>query len=245
MATGLDIIRDALLELGVYGAADTVSAEDSELGLSRLNDLLNEWNADKRAVYDETFTSYTLTPNLQPHTIGSSGATFTVTSRPVSIEAANIIDTSPTPDVTISQLTIVGADWWANQRVQALTSTIPQFLYYDAAWPNGNLYLWPVPTTAYTLQIWTRMLLSDLTLATTFTMPPAYKKAVTLTLAEELAAAFGVEVKPSTVEKARKARNKVFLNNTPTVSLQTRDAGMPRAGGTSYFDWRTGSIYYR
>ena len=35
----------ALIELGVYGAVDTVSPEDSELGLTKLNTLLDEWNA--------------------------------------------------------------------------------------------------------------------------------------------------------------------------------------------------------
>lgn len=245
MATALDIIRDSLIELGVYGAVDTVSAEDSALGLSRLNDLLDEWNADRRAVYDETFASYTLTPSLSPHTIGPTGATFTVAQRPVDVQAANIIDSSVSTPTVISRLTIRDAAWWAAQSVQGLEASVSTDLYYDPAWPNGNLYLWPVPTVAYTLQVFTRRLLSSLTLASTFTLPPAYKKAVTLSLAEELAAAFNVEVKPSTERKARLARDKVFANNSPVPGLSTRDAGVPRPGGSSYFNYYNGQIINR
>lgn len=243
MATALDVITDAFDELGVRGAADTLSAEDSELGLTRLNSLLDEWNADRQTVYREVITTGVLTADLSPHTIGPTGASFSAVSRPVSIDAANIVDTSPTPDIILSHLNIRDAAWYANLSVQAITSTIPSDLYYDPEWPNGNLYFWPVPTTAYTVQLFLRLLLdSDLALSDTFTMPPGYRKALTLTLAEDLAAPLNAQVKPSTVEAARKARARIFSNNTQVPPLRTQDAGMPRGGKSGYFNYMNGSV---
>jgi hypothetical protein len=63
-----------------------------------------------------------------------------------------------------------------------------------------------VPTTGLSVTLMTRQVLAALTLASTFTMPPGYQSAVTLTLAEHCAAAFGTQPKPSTIVLARQAR---------------------------------------
>ena len=44
MATGQDIIEDALAEIGVFAAETMIEPADMQLGLRKLNDMLAEWD---------------------------------------------------------------------------------------------------------------------------------------------------------------------------------------------------------
>lgn len=231
--TALDIISDALNELGVLSAAETPSAEDAAFGLRRLNQLLDSWNAERDAVYADVFASGTLTPSLSPHTIGPTG-TIVTAQRPVSIEGANLMLSSTVRssiDVTRD------ASWWFARSTPLLATTIPTDLYYDPTWPNGSLYFWPVPTTTGPVELWTRQVLAALTLVTVFTMPPGYQEAVSLSLAEAIAPAYGGQVPPQTSASAAKARARIFNNNRVVPKLVTRDEGIP--GGRGSFNYLT------
>lgn len=234
--TALDLITGSFQELGIYGAADVLSGEDAALGLVLLNDLLDEWNADRQAVFADVWSPFTLTPNLQPHTIGvaANAPTFALAgNRPVSIDGASLIDTTVTPNV-YSPLTIRDKEWYDAQSVPTLASTIPTDLYYNPTWPNGSIYLLPIPTAADGIRLLTRTVLAQLALVTTFTLPPGYQKALKLTLAEDLCGPMSVPVPQMLPMRAIKARGKVFANNTITPKLATRDSGMPggRQGGS-------------
>lgn len=227
----LQIITDALTEIGVLAEGETPDASMAALGLSKINRLLDNWNADRDAVYTNVFTQYTLTPSLSPHTIGPTG-TCVVSKRPVTIDGAALVLTASTPDAQ-TPIRLRDAQWWQAQSIPALTSTIPTDLYYAPDWPNGSLYFWPVPTVAYPVVLMTRQLLAVLTLTTVFTLPQGYQDAVTLTLAESLAPAFGVQLDPQIGLSAQRARARIFENNRVVPTLTTRDAGMPgRSAGT-------------
>ncbi len=231
-----DLLAEALEELGVLAPGESPSDEDSETALRRLNRLLDAWNADHRAIYVNTPATYVLTPSLQPHTIGSSGATFTVTSRPVSIEAANIV----VDGIRHTPLKLRDESWWMGLSDPTLTGEIPSDLNYRESWPNGALYLWPVPTSAHTLELLTRGLLSAVAMSDTFTMPPGYHEAVVLTLAEKLAVPFERQVSPDLRQDARTARARVFGANDPDVRITLADAGMPGVCSGAGYDYRTG-----
>lgn len=238
--TAADVIKNALMEMGAYSQGETPSAEDSAFALSKLNRLLDSWNAKKLNVYCMNFTSYTITPSLQPHTIGSSGGTFTVTQRPVKIEAANLILNNVSPSVRVP-LEIRDADWWAGNQSQGVSSQIPTDLYYAPAWPLGKIYLWPVPTYAFGLELETWELLTQLASGTTFTMPPGYEDAVTYSLAESLCPAFGKQIDPVLAMQAQKARALIQGLNSNAPRISTRDSGVPGGRGGMY-NWRTGEV---
>lgn len=240
--TALDLITEALQELGVLNAAEVPSGDDAALGLSKLNQIIDNMNAERAAIYAEVFTTYTLTANLNPHTIGPTGQTYTVTQRPVSIDGANIIDNTVSPTVRFPLRVTSDYQDYLAVAVRGLTSPIPTVLYYDPAWPNGNIYLYPVPDTAYQLELMTRQLLSEYALTTTFSLPPGYKNALILTLAEDLQPAMHVPLAPKTEERAREARARIQGNNVPPARIQTRQAGMPGGSGGSGYNWRTGAL---
>jgi hypothetical protein len=245
-ATGLasvvvsDLITDAFTEIRAARAGDVLAPEQMAWGLGKLNRLLDRWNANPRASYRGGFASYTLTASHQPHTIGPSAADFTVTARPKAILGANLILTNVSPVVRVP-ITLRDSEWWLAQSLQGLASSMPTDLYYDAGWPNGSLNLWPVPSTAYDLELLTDGLFDVLALTDAFWMPFGYRDAVTLTLAEEIAPGMGQRVDSSTAASAREARALIFGGNDDMPRIVTRDAGMPGGGGGG-FDFRTGFL---
>lgn len=242
------LCTDAALELNRIGAADALSGEDSTFLLKKLNRILDNWNADGQAVYTIGFTLFTLVPNLSPHTIGvaANSPTFTVTTnRPVNIQSASLVLTgSPAIDIPIN---IRDDDWWALNRVKGLATAIPTDLYYSPDWPNGSLYFWPVPTVAYGVRLEMRFVLAQVLAATPLSLPPGYRDALTLTLAEDCITAFGAQLSPlqaqTLMTKARQARARIFANNRPSPNLATRDSGLPgTSSGQSNWFYPTGSL---
>lgn len=244
MATIATLCADAAKELGVIAVDESLQTADAAYFLGLLRRLLNAWNANRLAVYATAFPEYTLVPNLSPHTIGPSMATWLATIRPVSLDGANLILTTSTPNVN-TPITVRDAQWWLGQSTPDLTSTFPTDVYYQPDFPLGKLFFWPVPTTAYAVQLMIRVLLSDtVALSDTFTLPPGYADAITLTLAEMARRSYGKPYDPELVHAATRARAVIFGNNDVTPHLVTRDAGMTpgRGGSRADFNWLTGQV---
>jgi len=230
--TTQDIVVDALRELRVLNAVDPPTGEDAELGLFRLNKLLDNLNAEHRSIYASTVTSYTLTPSLNPHTIGDGGSFDTNGQRPESLEAANLVIDGVRHPITLQD------EQWRMGLSTPATEGIPTDLYYEKAWPLGKVWLFPVPSTANSLELLTRVVLASLALADDFTLPPGYQDALTLTLAEDLSVPMGVQLPPSLARLAQKARSRVWTANSNIPRLRTADFGL--GGGQSTWDYRTG-----
>lgn len=230
-----DLCTDAMLELGLVAAGNVPSGDDLAWVLSKLNRIIDRWNIDRNTIYADVPVSYTTTPALQPHTIGPTG-TFVVTQRPVAIDGATLI-------LTGARYPLDGhdVDWWRNLSLQTITSSMPTDFYYSADWPNGSLYLWPVPTAAVTLELQTRIVLTQFLLPDTLSLPPGYQDAVTLTLAESIAPGFKVAVDPAMAQAARFARAQTFGANSAAVKLTTKDEGMP-GSSSGGFNYRTRSF---
>lgn len=236
---GIDILTMAAKDAMILGAGQTLSNDDAQDILLKANRIIDNWTADDRAIYVESFDRYVLTPNHSPHTIGPGGD-FQDTVRPVTIENAELVNTSLSPAVKIP-ITLRDYQWYAEQVVPTLTSAIPTDLYYASSFPLGKLYLWPIPTVAYTLELWTRGQIDAITLAGTVTFPPGYLDALTLTLAENICPMFGQRVSPDLATQASAARARAFATFSPIPTLATRDSGMPNSQGrANTFRWDIG-----
>jgi hypothetical protein len=238
--TGLELIKEALIEINAHAPGESLPSEHATFALSKLNEILDSWSARKIMAYNSDFTEYTLTPNLQPHTLGPSGAlTPVVTQRPVDIPSASIVLTTSTPNVRCP-LNIRDKDWWASVSVPGVASSIPSDLYYAPTFPNGSIYLWPKPDTAYKLEIETLTLLLQATLAAMINLPPSYKAALVLSLAIRLCPAFGKEPKVATVAAQMKAMEALQVLNSKSPRISTRDSGIPGGNGGGYDIWTGG-----
>lgn len=246
--TAKDVIAAAFQEINVARPTDLDPA-DATYGLAKLNRILDNWNAEQRAVYGSQIETFTIPTTGNPITIGLATNTptpqLTVTvNRPESIDQANILVGSGASQYRYA-LKIVDRQWWLSQSLPNVTSSIPRWLYYEPLWPNGNLYLYYVESSAYTLELLYRVALAQLTMNSDFSLPPGYLDALTLTLAESLLAPYHV-TNPDDVRKvetaARMARARVFSANEQSLSLSCADPGLSQGHNLSGFDWRSGTI---
>lgn len=236
-----DLLSDALVTLGAIQLGQTIDPALSQFVLRTLNRLFDGWNAVRAAVYTTSFATYTLTPALQPHTIGPSG-TFNVSQRPVAIDAANIVLTSSGGNIH-TPVDIRDDKWWLAQSIPSQPGPVPTDLYYAPTWPNGSLYLSPIPTAAVGLELLIRLVLGQVLITDTLSMPPGYQNAILLTLIEKMATPLGKQVPAQVTKDAGPARAAIYANNDPDVPLATQDAGMPTdrtAGRGNYLTgwWR-------
>ncbi len=241
--TVLDLITEAFAEIGVYAQGEVPSAADANFAMSKLNRMLDAWNAQKLYVYVVDFANYTLVPGLIPHTIGPSGATYTVAQRPVRIEAANVIQNAGLSQVN-TPLNIRPIEFWQGMTVPNVSTSIPTDLYYAADWPNGKMYIWPVPTVAYGLQLWTWKVLSEFTALTALiSFPPGYRDMLAYSLAVALAPSFGKSVPVELLVLMKMAKDAVFGLNSVSPRILTTDTGIPDASyaGLPSFNWKIGS----
>lgn len=235
--TGIDVITHAFIESNIFGPADPIPAEDADFALNKLNRLLDNWNADRRAVYTDVLAGFTLIPTLSPHTIGPGGV-WIVAQRPVTIASATLWLSA-----TVKQPIDTEHDtaWYQALDLPLQQAAQPTDLYYEPDWPEGALFFWPVPTSALRVDLQIRTVLTGLTLAGTFSFPPGYEDAITLTLGEALADAYPGSTAPAGLAKAaEKARARIFGVNDATPKLATRDSGMPGGGGGLGYNWQTG-----
>lgn len=252
MPTIKDLLTGVLTEIRVARAGDVPSPEDMDLVLFVVNELLDEWNADQRAAYTQTFSDFTLTPALNPHTIGPAGSgpaganpTFVVaTARPVAITAAQL-NLGGAPAV-YTPIEVIDDAAYRALPIPGLAQTIPTKLLYSPDWTDpmnlgtgyGAIYFWGVPQTAYTVRLWYRFLLAQITDTTlNVSWPQGYRSALRLTAAERAASMFGQLVAPTTTEAARLARERVFGNNDDDVRIATADAGLGGSSGLSTFNY--------
>ena len=234
MPTISELITQSFVEIRSARAGEALSPENMALGLYLYNRRLDSWNANGRAVYSEVFNdSLTLTPALSPHTIGSSG-TLTVSVRPTRLLALQInLGSSVFVDVNVRD-----AAWYSHQSTPAISESVPTDVYYQPNWPNGNLYFYGVPSTAYAVRIWYETILASVIQTDTFAMPPGYQEALELTVAEDLAGSMGQPIASDLERRARKARAVIFDNNDQTPRIVTADAGLA-TGAAQDIDYRS------
>lgn len=236
--TGTDLVTAVLRELRVVGAADPPSADDTDYVLGKMNRLIDAWNAQRSAVYADIISTFTLVPGTQPHTIGpaASSPTWTATQRPVSIVAANLV-LSGGSRIPIE---LVSDGAWMGQSDPTTTGD-PSVLRYVPQWPLGECWFWPVPSSASSLELLSRVLLSAFDLTTDITLAPGYESAIVLTVAENCARVFtGQDAAGSLILEAREARARIFANNDRIPRLATADDGLAGSNGRSRFDYLTG-----
>lgn len=232
-----DLVTNALRELNVLDASDAADAADAVFVLGKLNRIFDRWNALGVLSYVVQFYTPTLTPSLQPHTLGPTGVLL-LAVRPEEILGAERFDgTIKTP------IRIHDEEWWLRKSNPAQTGSFVTDLYYRPSWPNGELYFWPVPSSANAIQLMARVPFATGTLNTTFSLPPGFEDAVTLTLAEEIAEAFGATPGPKLMASGMSARAALLSKHAKRYPLRS-DAGLGlggRYGGTrGWYDYRIG-----
>lgn len=247
-----DLVTRALGKLQALSPGEVPDNDLMAAAMAEIVALFDQWAARGIMAYNVNFSLFTLAANHSPTKIGPNlvAPEFNLganTVRPVKIVSAAWVLSTGGQAVDTPILNIRDDDWWAQNRLKSLTSTIATDLYYSPDFPNGNLYFWPIPTVAnqVRLEMWGQIPQNPLS-TDTFVLPPGYYDAATLSLAFRLKSILGAAaiVTPELVEEYRLAMRVVEGNNAQSPRISTAQAGMKpsRAGGRADFNWADGTI---
>lgn len=235
--TALDIISSALRLDGVLASGEVPNNAEAQDALVVLNDMLNQWNAERLMVFTIARQVFSLVPTQQLYTMGVGG-NFNV-PRPARIESASILSLQNPAQPMELPIEIVSETGWQNIPVKDVVSSLPQVMWDGDEFPLRNLSFWPIPTVPVSVVLYTWTALSsfpDLSV-TDLTFPPGYAKAIRFCLALDLAPEYGKTVAPDVAAQAIIAKAVVKSINMPTYELHSDVALINPYGGR--YNWRS------
>lgn len=217
MSTVRDIIRDALLEIGVLGEGETPSA-DAQAGVLRsLNRMLSGWSTENLLLYEKVREEFTLVAGTAAYTIGESAATFN-TVRPITLEEAKIEIQGSNPFEV--PLNILNIQEYAAIALKGSGSNIPTDLFLSGSYPNETMTLYPVPAEANKLVLYSLKPFSAFAaVSDSVSFPPGYEDAIINNLALKLCPSYGKEPSMTLLSAAMESKANIKRKNIKPVYL--------------------------
>jgi hypothetical protein len=210
MAAWNDLFDASLMEIGVLEAGGTGATADRTYCLGVTNRLLGTWSAELGPIHYETVDSLSWTASQASRTIGSGG-NFSV-ARPERIISATYRDSSDND----SEIEIITHQQYQMITDKATEAETPLVLAYNPTIASslGTLYIWPVPSATATVRLNSYKPFTTITDQTaTVVLPSGYEAALVFNLAVQIAAAFGANLSPATVEEARRTKRVITQAN--------------------------------
>lgn len=236
MATLLDLMSDALSELGQLGAGRQMSPEQSDQGLRVANRMIGKWKIQRLMLYYVGIRDYTLAAGTQLYTVGPT-ATLGDETRPTFIESAQV--TLPSSDES-KDLSILDKPKWdavADKGAQTSANGLPQSVYIEFGYPRITLRFWPIPSNACGLSLGCWEPLQEFTsIYDDFAFPPGYENPFVHNLAVEWAPYFDMPVSEIMQQLAADGLNQIKGINAQSMggalagdqTLQGPNTGQPR-----------------
>lgn len=213
-------MTDSLQTCGELGEGQTPSPEDASYCFTRLNSLLDSWSQDEDFIFTRTITTYGLKQGVFQYAIGPAAPAPFNTARPTKIDFARILIQVGGTYIGVKDLDIIPFERFVDISDKSATSIVPELLYYDNAFPLGNLYLRDTPSvvapTQLELTVWSQLPQFG-SLVAQFSFPPGYYEAIVLALAVAIGPAYNKPLDQVTAGRAAeciqriKSINKMIL----------------------------------
>jgi len=212
MATAGDQINRALRLLGVLAEGETPSAATSQDALTALNQMIDSWNTEQLSVFSTQDQTFTWPASQRNRTLGPTGDF--VGNRPVYFDDSTYFR-DPSTNVSYG-IKFINQQQYDGIAVKTVTSTYPQVIFVNMAYPDVEMFVYPVPFRDLE---WHFISVEELTqpagLATSLSFPPGYLRAFTYNLACEMAPEFGVEPSPQVQRIAMTSKRNLKRVNNP------------------------------
>jgi hypothetical protein len=191
--TAADQINGALRLIGVLAEAEAPSAAMAQDALTALNQMIDSWSTERLSIFSTIDQVFNWPATIRSRTLGPTGDFVGV--RPIQIDDSTYFrDASTNVSYGIKLINQLQYD---NIAVKTVTSTYPQILWYNATYPDIEIYLYPVPSRVLEFHfISVEELTQPAALDTVLAFPPGYLRAFRYNLACELAPEYGVEPSP-------------------------------------------------
>lgn len=203
--TAVNLITLALKDIGALGIGQSISADDTADALATLNMMLGQWQGERLSVYHLVDTAHQSNGSVS-YSIGIGGD-FNV-ARPIKINAAYArLQSSGSGSNVDYRISMIDArEDYARISLKTLSS-FPEYAFYDAAFPLGSLFLYPVPNSSYELHIVTMEQLPQFTTpAQVVSLPPEYMAMIRYNLAVYLAPSYQIQPMAALVQLAMNAK---------------------------------------
>lgn len=198
--TAYDLIKGAFRKVGITSAGETPTADEANDALTDLNDLIEDMSIDNLFVWGAASASFTALGGAATRTIGPTGQL--VSDRPVRI--TNAYCTYGGVDFPIE---LIGQEEYDNISLKTQQSQVIEKMAYVNDYPNGLLYIWPVPAASIPLVIGIDRIITQVaSTATVMTFPPGYLNYMMLAVGIKAAVEYGVEPMPDVTKEAMRLR---------------------------------------
>src|SRR5882672_5059664 len=229
MATGRDVVYDALRRAGVTGRGIAPSNTDTVDALADLNDMLDQWRTQSFMVWDKLSTGFPSDGRTTPYTVGPGGE-YNMTPRPNRIYSAFVRQVSSgvgNLPVDTPLKVIDAREQYDGINTKTLVA-FPEAVFLDTALPLARLfcYPWPGPGSGqYAVYITTKGSMPVIALNTDMAgFPSGYVPCMKFNLARRLRQAFGRGMKPDP-ELNRMAND--ALDVVMQANIQLPEMAMP------------------
>jgi hypothetical protein len=220
--TGLDLVSASLRLIGAIAPGETPSASEITDGLSAINRMIDSWSTESLIIYADTREEFTLTVGQQEYTMGPSGDFNT--SRPLRFLQGTIKVETNTPAVEY-QLLFASLEEWVMIKQKGLTSNIPSYIYTENSYPLATVSLYPVPSVANKLVLYTQKQLTSIaSQATVLSLPPGYEEALVYNAAVRLAPEYGKAPTEIVFAIANESKANIKRLNIKPAYLRVDDA---------------------
>jgi len=151
--TARDFCEDALRAAGIVGVGQTALDQDIVDAFKALNRMLAQWQK-RRWLVPNLYSVSAVANGAKSNLIGPGQ--YYNAARPDKIQAAYFrqigADLGGPNQVTFPLIRI---NSWEDYSLLALKElrSWPQYFFYDAAYPYGNVYVWPIPDNTYEVSL--------------------------------------------------------------------------------------------
>jgi hypothetical protein len=234
-----DIIQSSLRLINVLGSGETMSASEGQDSLFVFQAMIDSWQAERLMIFTTQRLVFPLTTAQQVYTYGPGGD-FNA-PRPAKIENVSILWLGNPAQPLELPLAYLTTDQWQQVPVKNITSSLPQYVWDDGAYPLRNLSFWPIPNgppVSFIVYPW-QALTEPATLTTQMAMPPGYMQAFRYNLALMLAAEFPAvpaEITATVAAIAMQSKAVVKAMNIPVVDLRL-DPALTPLGQYGLYNW--------
>jgi hypothetical protein len=230
MATALSVIQDSLVEIGAVDPEEPVTTAMAEGCLQKFNDMLDAMALEDLLLYYSKINTLSLVSGTNNYTVGVGGNLNT--ARIIEVLWASYY-TDPTVKIPVS---VIPFEDYSKIISKGTQITVPSCVAYQATYPLGTLWIWPMPTTGQTLEVGSNMQFTQVTdsdLTTEIDMPNGYRDYMVMELAYRLCIRFGrKEMMAEIGERAKQALLKIKRKNVRNNSAIMDPSFLPRRIGT-------------